>query len=349
MRARLGEGPAGLQPPDDREPPMVTLGRMRVFAIDEGLGAYWNRDIERTANFDAEEAGLRDADDLERFAIEEDFATDGRGLAAIFALPVRIAEHCARRAAARAVVCAGEDTSKSGDHAESLEEIAARVEPLDVSHFATRRSIEAVRGPGKEAREGLLMGSELVPKSIGEVGASAAGVARAAFLIRSNFNFDQFLGVGHGQCSQAHRVEQVEDGGVGADAEREAQNRYGEEARFETKEAKGVAQILPERFEKTDGVPAVGSLLSCGNIAEFAARREGGFPRMHAARDIVVDFVLEMGLDFEGEISIALRTLEVFRAISLLTPLRGRARGRWRRRSDPSGCARWPDASGRRA
>jgi hypothetical protein len=32
---------------------------------------------------------------------------------------------------------------------------------------------------------------------------------------------------------------------------------------------------------------------------------------MHAAGDVVVDFVQEMGLDFEGEVPIALRTPEV--------------------------------------
>jgi hypothetical protein len=178
-------------------------------------------------------------------------------------------------------------------------------------HFATGSRVEAVRGPSEYARERLLVGSELVPQSIGEVGAAAAEVAAAAMLIRADFYFDQFPRVRHWQGAQAHRVEQVEDSGVSPNAEREAQNRDAEEARFEPDQTKGVAQVLSERFQKADGVHTVGNLLGGGDIAEFAVRCPGGLLWMHAAGDVVVDFVQEMGLDFEGEVPIALRTPEV--------------------------------------
>src|ERR1700683_3149651 len=105
----------------------------------------------------------------------------------------------------------------------------------------------------------------------------------------------------------------MEDGGVGADAEREAKNRDREETRFEPDEAKCVAQILPDGFQKSDGVHAVRNLLGGWDSAAFGLRREGGFPGIHAAGYVVVDFVLEMGLDFEGEVAIALRTPEVLK------------------------------------
>src|SRR5580698_7556540 len=141
----------------------------------------------------------------------------------------------------------------------------------------------------------------------------ADAVAGAARLSRVDFHFGQFLRVWHGQASQAHRVEQVEDGGVGADAEREAQNRDAEETRFEPEEAKRVTKILPERFQKADGVHTMGGFLGDGDVAEFTLRGEGGFSRIHAAGDVVVDLVLEVGFDLEGEITIALRTPEVFK------------------------------------
>jgi hypothetical protein len=55
---------------------MMTLGSMRGFTVDEGLGAYGNRYIEGPSDFDAEETGLRNANDLERFAIEQNSAAD---------------------------------------------------------------------------------------------------------------------------------------------------------------------------------------------------------------------------------------------------------------------------------
>jgi hypothetical protein len=155
-------------------------------------------------------------------------------------------------------------------------------------------------------------------------------------LIRADLYFDQFTRVRHWQGSQAHRVEQVKNGGVGADAECEAQNRDAEKSWFEPDEAKRVAKVLSERFQKADGVHTVGNLLGGGNVAEFAVRCPGGFLGMHATSDVVVDFVLEMGFDFEGEVTVALRTPEVSKPThgSLLcksvTPSRGQGRGRWR-------------------
>jgi hypothetical protein len=84
----------------------------------------------------------------------------------------------------------------------------------------------------------------------------------------------------------------MEDGGVGADAERETKNRNAEESPFEPDQAEGVAKILPEVCEKADGIHAVGVLLGEGDVAEFASRRKGGLLRTHAARDVFVDFVL---------------------------------------------------------
>src|SRR5271157_5211898 len=98
------------------------------------------------------------------------------------------------------------------------------------------------------------MRSKLVPKSVSEVGTIAAGIAGAALLVRPNPNFSQLLGVRHRQCAKAHRIEQMEDGGVCTDAEREAKNRNGEEPRFQANKAERVTNILAERFEKSDGV-----------------------------------------------------------------------------------------------
>src|ERR1700722_19263039 len=103
----------------------------------------------------------------------------------------------------------------------------------------------------------------------------------------------------------------MEDGGVGADTERQAKNRHGEEPRLQPNQAGGVAQILSQCLKKTDGVPAMRGLFGGGDIAELAPCSKGGFPGIHPQRDIFIDFVLQVSFDFLREIPIALAPLEI--------------------------------------
>jgi hypothetical protein len=172
-------------------------------------------------------------------------------------------------------------------------------------HFAAGRGVEASSGPGEQVRERLLMASELIPKSVGKVGAAAAEIARATFLVRSDLNLDQLLWIRNRQSTQAHRVQKVENRGVGADSERQAQNRDDEEPAFQPEQAGGVAKILRDGFEKSDSVHTMPRFLGERDIAELPLRGPGGLLGVHAPRDILVDFVPQMRFHFQREIFVA--------------------------------------------
>src|SRR5579862_8247654 len=114
----------------------------------------------------------------------------------------------------------------------------------------------------------------------------------------------------------------MKNGGVGANTERQAQNGDGEEAALQPEKTGGVAKILNKRFQKADGIHAVGGLLGESHITEFAPRREGGIPRIHSTRDVVVDLMLQVSFDLESEIFVALPASKV------LEPFHDSLRGR---------------------
>jgi hypothetical protein len=58
----------------------------------------------------------------------------------------------------------------------------------------------------------------------------------------------------HRQGADAHRVEQLKDGGVGADAERQRQDRHDRERRVHPEQPCAVLEVAPRAVEKADGV-----------------------------------------------------------------------------------------------
>ena len=63
-------------------------------------------------------------------------------------------------------------------------------------------------------------------------------------------DFDQLLGTLDRQRAQADRVDELEDRGVGAGAERQRQDRDDGERRVAAQQARAVAEVLPERLEE---------------------------------------------------------------------------------------------------
>ena len=60
--------------------------------------------------------------------------------------------------------------------------------------------------------------------------------------------FDELLWRSHGERAKHQRVDEAEDGGVGADAEREREDGHGRETGSPAHHPEGVPGVLPERF-----------------------------------------------------------------------------------------------------
>ena len=97
-----------------------------------------------------------------------------------------------------------------------------------------------------------------------------------------------------GQAAQAHRVDQLEDCGVRADAQRKGEDRHRGEGAALGESAHRVARIAKEAVEAGGGVLGVDSLAHDGGIAESQASFACRFCGAHALGEVVVDAHLQV-------------------------------------------------------
>src|SRR5205814_2619662 len=110
-------------------------------------------------------------------------------------------------------------------------------EALRRPRLAARREIEAGAAPGEDVREDLLAIAHLLPQRVGEARRAARELSGAPADRRRDADLDELLGALHRQRADADGVEQLEDRGVGADAEREREDRDEREAGVEAQQA----------------------------------------------------------------------------------------------------------------
>ena len=135
----------------------------------ERLGAERNRDVERAADVDAEEARRRDADDRERHALDRQRSADDVGRAAEPALPEGVADdrHRAIRAAAAPVVVGRPRPSEDRLNAEHVEIASARPDAVDELGRSALREVEPRARPGEGAVEELRPVADGLPDRVG--------------------------------------------------------------------------------------------------------------------------------------------------------------------------------------
>src|SRR4029434_5723477 len=92
-------------------------------------------------------------------------------------------------------------------------------------------------------------------------------------------------------------VEQLEDRGVGADAERERQDGDDREAGGQAQQPQAVPQIAPYAVDKADGIHLIDLLSDQRRIPQLALRRRARGGRRHAARDVLVGLHHQMRLE----------------------------------------------------
>src|SRR5262249_44707980 len=140
-------------------------------------------DIEGAPDLRAEEAGRRDAGDLDLVAVELELATDRARVGAELAPPEALADHDGGGVAAAPIVGGVEHAAEQRRDAERVEEVAADEEAARPSDRAGLRQVVAPGAPGDEHREGLLPRAQLLEERVGEIGAPAVEAALGPFVL----------------------------------------------------------------------------------------------------------------------------------------------------------------------
>ena len=103
---------------------------------------------------------------------------------------------------------------------------------------------------------------------------------------------------------------QLKDRRVRAGAESEREDRHGGERRIAHEQPEAVAQVLPDGLDEAKGIHFVYVLADLRHVPELAMGRKGRLPGGHAARDVVVDFMRQVVLQFLRALGIPVAATE---------------------------------------
>jgi hypothetical protein len=268
-RAHLGVGlrrtHAGFQPGDDADVTGVAVRRHVEILVDRGtrnvagasrhpeFGARTGRRLGRDER--PEEVARHHGDHEPRTAVQRDRPADDRRIAAEPARPQPVAEHDGGRIRAAAVKRVAEERTRA-EHVEERGRHAGSLDRLGLAGAGERVADVRQRGGALEARR---LAAEV------EHPARPHRVGRT--LGRPVPQEHEPAGVGERQRPQERRIDDAEDGRVGADAQREREDRHGRESGRLAEPAHRVRQVLSE-------IPP--HALGHGGLDGRAARRLGG-------------------------------------------------------------------------
>ena len=104
-------------------------------------------------------------------------------------------------------------------------------------------------------------------------------------------------GSGTGSDHQ-HRIHEAEDRGIGADAEREGEDREDTEHFVRRQHAHAVAQVLPELFEQCPAPCRARVFTDDRQITQVQASRTTRLVDRHTVDPAILGFLVEMKLQF---------------------------------------------------
>ncbi len=205
---------------DDANPPvMPRVPGSRRHPAD--LRVHRQRQVEagRDGGVGPVEAAPRDADDRQRVAAHPDRPPDDRGITPEPGLPGVVAEHDERRGAQLAIVGGIEEPTRLRGHAEDREVVARDELALRELGRVGRAAVRHLEADGLAPRGGR----ERHPRPVaeGQVVGIVPGHSRVGTAARDE---PQLLWSANRQRLQEQRVDQGEDRGIGADAERQRQH-----------------------------------------------------------------------------------------------------------------------------
>jgi hypothetical protein len=233
----------------------------------------------------------RYADDREQPLADGDRLADGRRTAREAALPIAIADYGGRRRRRHHIVGRGEQSAGGGFEAEQAVVAAGDEIGGDELLFAVDDHRLAGDHLSERSRNGFHVVAELLEQGKGD---------DAWTTVEKACDLDEPVRFADRQRAQHHRVDQREDGGVGADAERKGQDRDGSEPWRPSQRAHRVTQIGCEIVEPASAHVA-DCLLDLRHVAEFEKGTPLGFLPAHTLGEIVLDQPIAMESQFVGD------------------------------------------------
>jgi hypothetical protein len=229
LRARLLDGHALLQPPDDRE--IVTSSIVGLRGIQR------QRQPQLDAAVREVEALRHDTDDLGRHAVDLDLSSENLGVSAKSTLPEAVSEHC-DRGCIRQRVRVRVGMPLSGTNADGFEELAGRVRRHDPNRLFVPddRGIAVVPAGDRLVRAVPALQLEKLRRREPEL------VEVHARELREQLH--QPLGIRIRQLPKHDGMHDAEDGGVGTNPESERQDCDSREARPFEQHSNRVAEVL---------------------------------------------------------------------------------------------------------
>src|SRR5262249_6718434 len=175
----------------------------------------------------------------------------------------------------------GEQASLGRPHAEDLKEVSDHIDAGGGLRVAAACQAQIVGG-----NEGLvsgygLGGQTLVPELF--VGVGGVGSAGKAATGRWRRNPNQFVRIRKRQRTQKEGVDETEDRGVGADAERQNDQRNDRKGSIFAESAQGVAQVLRHFIEQAEAAGVAVLLARPGGTAELDQSLPAGLRGCEAA------------------------------------------------------------------
>src|SRR6202047_4591016 len=217
------------------------------------------------------------------------------GRPGVFALPKGVADYGGRGAAAAAVIVCGQGAAAERADFQRLEKIAADPDALGVACFATAGQVELsfARRPCKHAGKNSLMIADLLPLRVGNIGVAAMDAAGIPGAVK-DAHVGELLGVRDRQRSQAERIDQLEDGGVCASAQRERKHGNGGEKRRFAQHAQAEAQVLREILQPSDAANIATLLFPLLDSAHFDECLSMRFVWDYTFRDVLLSLSLDV-------------------------------------------------------
>jgi hypothetical protein len=108
-------------------------------------------------------------------------------------------------------------------------------------------------------------------------------------------HLDEPLRLDDRQLAESHRVDQLKDRRVGADAQRQRENRDRRERRVQPQQAGTVLEVLDDGFDEPECVHTIDVLADERRVPELPECHSPRIRRREAAGDVVVGFDLDVG------------------------------------------------------